>query len=44
MKKNSSEIKKVDIQRFIKVMERFKKAGLKLQKRIEDANRSIQTK
>jgi hypothetical protein len=44
MKKKSKEIQTVDVKRFIKVMERFEKAGIKLQKRIADANRSIQTK
>tara|TARA_R100001509_G_scaffold71956_1_gene40162 strand:- start:1105 stop:1251 length:147 start_codon:yes stop_codon:yes gene_type:complete len=42
MKKNPKE--KIDIQRFIKVMERFDKASKKLEQRIKNANRNIQAR
>ena len=42
MKKNSKE--KIDIQRFIKVVERFDKASQKLQQRLKNANRNIQAR
>lgn len=42
MKKNQKE--KIDIQRFIKVMERFEKIAKKLEQRVKNANRTLQTR
>ena len=42
MKKNQKE--KIDIQRFIKVMERFEKIAKNLEQRVKNANRTLQTR
>ena len=43
MKKDNQK-EKIDIQRFIKVVQRFDKASQKLQQRLKDANRNIQAR